>query len=63
MSFYRKKRTQALTVLMAGIRHMVEVYNSMVKDDHKIKIIVLPNNQDGKDIYDHAYELFGEDIE
>ena len=42
---------------------MVEVYNSMVKDDHKIKIIVLPNNQEGKDIYDHAYELFGEDIE
>ena len=42
---------------------MVDVYNSMVKDDNKIKIIVLPNNQTGKDIYDHASELLGEEIE
>lgn len=63
MTFYRKQRTKALTVLMAGIKHMVEVYNNDNNPDDMIKIIVLPNNQAGKEVYEFAKVMIKENVE
>ncbi len=63
MTFYSNQKNKALTVLMAGIKHMVEVYNFDSDPDDMIKIVVLPNNEDGKTVYDFANEIIKENIE
>lgn len=63
MTFYRQQKNKALTVLMAGIKHMVEVYNNGNEPDDMIKIIVLPNDQNGKEVYEFAEAMIKENIE
>jgi len=41
---------------------MVKVYNKGNDPDDMIKIIVLPNTKEGKEVYDFAIELLEEEI-
>lgn len=60
MKFYRKRSTDMLTLLLETVTHMVDVYNAEVLPGEMIKILVLPNTDDGKLVYDFAVDQLGE---